>query len=56
MADQVHMADVDAQFQRCRRDHDGEFSRLEPPLCIQPDLPGQAAVMRCDSALAQPLS
>ena len=55
MAHQIHVADVNPQLQRRRRHHDREFSRFQPPLGVQPDLPGKAAVVRSDLAFAQAL-
>ena len=48
LADQVHFADIDAQFQRRRGDQHLEFAGLEPVLGRQPVFPGQAAVMGGD--------
>ena len=55
LADQVHLADVDAQFQRCRGHQYLEIAGLEPFLGHQPVLPGEAAVMGGDLVLAAPV-
>ena len=52
LADQVHLADVDTQFQRCRGHQYLEFSGLEPLLGHQPVLPGKAAMVGGDLVLA----
>ena len=53
LTDQVHRPDVDAQFQRGRRDKDLEASALETLLGIAAVLLGHAAVVGRDSVLAQ---
>ena len=55
LADQVHLADVDAQFQRRRGHQHLEFSGLEPLLGHQPVLFRQAAVVGGDPILAAPV-
>ena len=54
LADQVDVADVDAQFQRRGRDQHLQFAALEPLLGVQPQFLRQAAVVRGDRVLAQP--
>ena len=55
MADHVDVADVDAELQRRRGDHDRKFAGLEFFFDFEASLARQAAVMRADFALAQPL-
>ena len=53
LADQVDVADVDAQLQRCRRHQHAKVATLEPLFGIQAQFARQAAVMRGDLFLAQ---
>ncbi len=52
---EVHVADVDAQLERGRRDESAERSRLEPLLGVEPALARQAPVVAGDRVLAQDL-
>ena len=56
LAHQVDMADVDAQFQRGGRHHRLQAPLLQPLLGALPAAMRQAAVMRQDLILAQPLA
>ena len=55
LADEIDMADVDAELQRGGGDQRLELPRLEPLLRVEPGLLGQAAVVRGHRVLAQPL-
>ena len=55
MADEVDMADVNAEFQRRRGDDGRQRARFQPLLRIQPDLARQGAVVRGHAALAESL-
>jgi hypothetical protein len=55
LADQIHIADIDAQLQRRGGHQHRQFAALEPLFRVQPQLLGQAAVMRGDGFLAQPV-
>ncbi len=48
LADEIHRADVDPQFQRGGRDHHARLPGLEPLFGMEADLPREAAVMRGD--------
>ena len=45
LADEVHIADVDTQFQRRGGDQNLELAGLEPLFGLQAVFPGQASVM-----------
>ena len=53
--DQIDRADVDAQFERGRRDHGSQLAALEPLLGFEAQLARQAAVMRQHAAFAEAL-
>ena len=55
MADQIDVADVDAQLERGSRDHDGHVAGAQPLLGREADPAGQAAVVRVDASLSEPL-
>ena len=55
LADEVHVADVDAEFERGGRDQDGQRAGLEPLFGLPAPLARQAAVVRGDRTVAQPL-
>ena len=55
LADQVDLADIDAQFERGGRHQRLELSSLEALLGVEPLLLGEAAVMRGHLLLAEPL-
>ena len=55
LADEVDVADVDAELERGGRDQRLEFAALEPLLGREAELLGHAAVMRGDRVLAEPL-
>ena len=55
LADQVHRADIDAQFERSGGHHGAQFAVLEALLGVQAQRARQAAVMRQDDVLAQAL-
>ena len=55
LADEVDLADVDAEFERGGRHHRPQFAALEPLLGRKPALLGHAAVMRGDRVLAEAL-
>ena len=46
LADEVDVADVDAQLERGRRDQRLQLAALQTLLGVQPLLPGEAAVVR----------
>ena len=52
---QIDITDVDAEFERRRRDQGFELTRLEPTLGIEPMLTGQAAMMCRDQILVDAL-
>ena len=54
VADQVHVADIDPEFQRGGRHHDRHLAGLEPLLGGEADRPAEAAVVRGHAALAEP--
>ncbi len=53
--DDVHLAHVDAELEGGGRHHRAQRSGLEPLLGREPALAGEAAVVRRDGALAEPL-
>ncbi|MDR8952911.1 hypothetical protein FEP76_01388 [Burkholderia multivorans] len=55
LADEIDIADVDAEFERCGRDEQLQFAALEPLLRIEAMLLRETAVMRGDRVLAEPL-
>ena len=55
LADEIDVADVDAQLERRGGDQRLQLAVLQPLLGVEPLLLGQAAVMRGDRVLAQPL-
>ena len=55
LADEVHLADIDAELERGGRNHGGERARLQPLLRVEPLFLGEAAVMRGDAHLAEPV-
>ena len=55
VANQVDVADVDAEFQRRRGDDGGERAGFEPLFGIEPDLARQRTVVRGGAALAESL-
>ena len=55
LADQVHRADVDSQFERSGGHHGAQFAIFEAPLGFQAQRAGQAAVVRQDGVFAQAL-
>ena len=55
LADQVHRADVDSQFERRRGDHRSEVAALEPVLGFEAKLSGQASMVRQHGFGAEPL-
>ena len=56
VADEVHVADVDAELQRRGRNHDRHVARLQALLGLEPRLAGEAAVVGGDAIHAQPLA
>ena len=50
LADEIDVADVDAELERRRRDERLQLSRLQPRLGVEPLLLRQAAVMRRDAS------
>ncbi len=56
LADQVDVADVDAELERRGRDQRLERAGLEPVLRVEPRLLREAAVVRRDRVLAEPLA
>ncbi len=56
LADQLDIADVDAELERCGGDQCPQLARLETLLGIEPLLLGEAAVMRGDVVLADALA
>ena len=55
LADEIDIADVDAELERRGRDQRLELAALEPLLGIKPLLLGEAAVVGGDVLLAEPL-
>ena len=55
LADEVDVADVDAEFERGGRDQRFQFAALEPLFGREPELLGHAAVMGGDGLLAETL-
>jgi hypothetical protein len=55
LADQVHLADVDPQFERGGRHQHPQRAGLQPGFGIQAMLPGQAAMMGADCFPAEPI-
>ncbi len=55
LADEIDVADVDAQFERRRRDERLQLTRLQAFLGLEPVLLREAAVMRRHGVLAEPL-
>ena len=53
---EVDRADVDAQLERRGGDHDLQLARLEPLLGVEAPRARQAAVVRGDRVLAEPLA
>src|ERR1041385_3515017 len=53
LADQVHVADVDAELERSRRDQGPELARLEPLLGVEPELTRETPVVGGHRILAQ---
>ena len=56
LADQIDVADVDAELERRRGDERLQRARLQPRLGVEPLLLRQAAVMRGDRVLAEALA
>ncbi len=56
LADQIDIADIQPQFQRCGRHQHGEIAGLEPLLGQQARLARQAAVMRRHALLAEQIA
>ena len=56
LADQIHRADIDAQFERRGGDHGPQFAVLQALLGLQAQSARKAAVMRQNGVLAQPLA
>ena len=55
LADEVDVADVDAELERGGRDQRLELAALEPLLGVEPLLLGEAAVVRGHALFAEPL-
>jgi hypothetical protein len=55
LADEVDLADIDAELERGGRDQRLQLPRLEALLGVEPQLLGEAAVMRRERAVAEPL-
>ena len=55
LADQIDVADVDAELERGGRDQRLQLAALEPLLGVEPLFLGEAAVVRGDMLLAEPL-
>ena len=55
LADEIDVADIDAELERGGGDQRLELAALEPLLGVEPLLLGEAAVMRRDLLLAEPL-
>ena len=55
LADEIDVADVDAEFERGGGDQRLQLAALEPLLGVEPLLLGEAAVMRRHLLLAEPL-
>ena len=55
LADQIDVADIDAELERGGRHHGGECADFQPLLGIEPLFLGEAAVMRGDAHLAEPV-
>ena len=55
LADEVDVADVDAELERGGGDQRFQLAALQPLLGLEPPLLGQAAVMGGDRVLAEPL-
>jgi hypothetical protein len=51
--DEIDVADVDTELERCRGDQRAQLAGLEPRLGLEPALAGQAAVMARDVARAE---
>ena len=56
LADQVDVADVDAELERGRRDERLQLPGLQPRLGVEPLLLRQAAVVRGDRVFAEPIA
>ena len=56
LADEIDVADVDAELERRGRDERAQFAALEALLGVEAKLLGEAAVMRGDRFLAEPLA
>ena len=54
LANQIHRADIDSEFERSRGDQSSDFARLQPPFGVEPQLPRQASVMGGHSVAAKP--
>ena len=53
LADQIHIADIDAELERRGRHHGGQLTLLQALLGVQPLLFGQAAMMRGHAHIAK---
>ena len=56
LADQIHVADVNPQFERCRCHEGAQPSGFESRLRVEAQLFREAAVVRGDGILAQPIA
>ncbi len=56
LADKIDVADVDAQFERRRRDQRLELPALEPRLGVEPPFLREASMMRRDGFFAEALA
>ena len=56
LAHQVDVADIDPELERCRRDQCLERAGLEPVFGIEPRVLREAAVVRGDLVLAEPIA
>ena len=56
LADEIHVADVDAKFERRRRDERAQAAALQPRLGVEPCFFREAAVVRGDGVLAKPIA
>ena len=56
LADEIHVADVDAELERRGRDERLQLPGLQPRLGVEPLLLRQAAVMRGHRAVAEPFA
>jgi len=55
LADEIDIADIDAEFQRSRRDQHAQFASLQALLGVEAVLFRERAVVRGDGILAEPL-